>query len=1050
MQQQGSNIVNLTAFAIERKKLTMFFSFLLFIGGLYSYQNLGRLEDPNFTVKTGVIITLYPGASPEEVELEVTNVIEKAIQEMPQLDNLYSISRAGMSIVKVDMKQTYWADRLPQVWDEMRKKIRDVKGHLPVGALPSEIVDDFSFVYGFVLSITGDGYSYEELEDYADILKKELGLLKGVSRSELWGVQPKVIYVDISDSQIAGLGITEESILATLASQNYVVNAGSVNLPQRRMRIEVKGEFESYEDIGDVLIRRSILDIGTKAAIDLIKPNSNIEIPSDTQVVRLRDIATVRLGYLEPANNQMRFNGESALAISLANSADSNILETGKMVDEKIDELLAEFPAGINVTKFQWQSDLVEESIDAFAINLAEAVLIVLVVLTIAMGWRMGVVIGAGLILTILGTFIVMLIMGIELHRVSLGALVVALGMMVDNSIVVADGVAVRLGKGMKSKEAAIESASIPSMPLLGATIVASMAFYPVFSAKADAGEYAQSLFIVVGVSLMLSWLISVTITPLQCMRILKAPENQDENVDPYGGKFFVAFKNMLTTLIRYRAITILSMVGLLVISVWGFTKVPQQFFPDSTRAQFVIDYWAPEGTPIERVSEDLKAIEEKLINDERTADVGTFIGSGGPRFYLPVDPEFPYQSFAQIVINTPSYAEVNPLVAEMEPWLLEHYPDTMTRVRKYTVGPGDTWPFELRITGPVGADLKVLRGLGNEVMDILKASPNAKQVRTDMRQRVQKIEVEYAQERARWAAVTRGNIASATQRAYDGLPVGVFRDGDDIYPIIARNVDEGRSRAAGSLDIVQVKPTLSVKSLPISEVTESIKLEWEDPIITRWNRRRQIAIQAQPDGVTFQALKAEVIEEIRNVKLPPGYHMEWDGEQKSTVDAQMSLVPGMAPTLVIILIIIVALFNAYRPPLIMFAAIPFALIGISAMFVPTQMPFGFMALLGAMSLIGMMIKNSIVLLDEINLNLAKGMETYEAVVLSAVSRLRPVILAALTTVLGVFPLLQDAFWVSMAMTIISGLTAGTAITMLLVPVLYMTMYRVPMPKDTK
>ncbi|NMP15333.1 efflux RND transporter permease subunit [Thalassotalea sp. Y01] len=1035
--------MNITAFAIERKKLTTFFSMLLLIGGIFAYQNLGRLEDPNFTVKTAVIMTLYPGANPIEVEQEVTNIIEKALQEMPQLDNIYSLSKAGMSIIKVDMKQTYWADRLPQVWDEMRKKIRDVKGQLPANSMPSEIMDDFSFVYGFVLSITGDGYSYEELEDYADVLKKELGLLREVSRAELWGVQPKVIYVDISEAQIAGLGITEEAILATLANQNFVVNAGAVNLPERRIRIEVKGEFDSYQDIGDVLIRRSFLDVGVNVARDLSEDRGFNRV-TDTEMIRLGDIANIRLGYLEPAFTLMRFNGEPALAISLANDVESNIINTGKALNDKIDELVAEFPAGINVTKFQWQSDLVKESINAFAVNLAEAVLIVLVVLTIAMGWRMGIVIGAGLVLTILGTFIVMLIMNIELHRVSLGALVVALGMMVDNSIVVADGVSVRLSKGMPAKKAAIESATIPAMPLLGATIIASMAFYPVFSAKTDAGEYAQTLFLVVAISLMLSWLISVTITPLQCIRILKAPENQRD--DPYGSGFFTRFKAILVGLIKYRMFTFIALIAMLAVSVFGFGKIPQQFFPDSTRAQFIVDYWAPEGTPIESVSENLKRIEAKLLDDDRTADIGTFIGSGGPRFYLPVDPEFPYQSYAQIIVNTPSFTEVNPLVDEMEPWLEEQFPDILTRVRKYTVGPGDTWPFELRITGPVDADLTVLRELAGQVTDILHNNPHSKHVRTDMRQRVQKIEIAYSQDRARWAAVTRANIASATSRAYDGMPIGIYRKGTDTYPIIARNINEERSRAAGSLDVIQVKPTLSLKSIPISEVTERIELKWEDPIVSRWNRRRQVAIQAQPDGETFQALRAEVIDDINQITLPPGYQFEWDGEYKSTFDAQMSLIPGMAPTLVIILLIIVALFNAYRPPIIMFLAIPFSLIGITALFWPTGTAFGFMALLGAMSLVGMMIKNSIVLLDEINLNIAEGMESYDAVVMAAVSRLRPVLLAALTTVLGVIPLLQDAFWVSMAMCIMSGLTAGTAITMLLVPVLYVTLYKVKTP----
>lgn len=1037
--------MSLTAFAIERKKLTVFFSFLLLLGGLFSYGELGRLEDPNFTVKTGVIVTLYPGASPEEVELEVTDVIEKAIQEMPQLDNLYSMSKAGMSIIKVDMKQSYWADTLPQVWDEMRKKIRDIKVKLPPTAKNTEIVDDFSFVYGFVLSLTGDGFSYEELENYADELKKELSLVDGVSRAELWGVQPKVIYIDISESQLAGLGVTEEAILATLAQQNFVLNAGSINVPQKRLRVELKGEFDSYKDIGEVLIRRSAEDL-LYNSINEIDPGALPKL-NNTTMVRIKDVADVRLGYLEPALNMMRYNGEAALAISIASGSDGSIITTGKMLNEKIDEITAQMPAGINVEKFQWQSDLVEDSIDAFVINLAEAVLIVLVVLTIAMGWRMGVVIGAGLILTILGTFIVMLILGIELHRVSLGALVVALGMMVDNSIVVADGVAVRLAKGMKAKKAAIESASLPSMPLLGATIIASMAFYPVFSAQADAGEYGRTLFVVVGISLMLSWLVSVTITPLQCISILRAPENETD--DAYSGRFFVGFKKLLVKLVLYRKLTLGISCVFLVISAWGFTFIPQQFFPDSTRAQFVIDFWAPEGTPIESVSAQLKPIESKLIADERVADVGTFIGSGGPRFYLPVDPEFPYQSYAQLVVNTPTFDDIDSITKEIEPWLNEQYPNVLTRVRKYTVGPGDTWPFELRITGPANADLQTLRDLGSQVTDILHATPNAKHIRTDMRQRVQKVSIDYAQERAQWAAVTRGNIASATSRIFDGLPIGLYREGDDIYPIVARNIDEERKLAAGSLDVLQVKPTMSFSTLPLSEVVDSIDVAWEDPIITRWNRRRQIAVQAQPHNTTFQALKAEVIEEIYEIDLPPGYQFEWDGEEKSTVDAQVSLIPGMAPTFIIILVIIIALFNAYRPALIMFAAIPFAVIGITAVLVPTQTAFGFMALLGAMSLVGMMIKNSIVLLDEINLNIEQGIDRYTAVIDATVSRLRPVILAALTTVLGVLPLLQDAFWVSMSMTIMSGLTAGTAVTMLLVPVLYVLFYKVE-PSEQK
>ncbi len=1056
--------MNLPRFAIEHKTLTNFVVFLLMVGGLWSYFELGRLEDPDFTVKTAVVITRYPGASPTEVELEVTDRIEQAIQEMPQLDNLYSLSRAGLSIIKVDMKQKYSADRLPQVWDEMRKKIRDVLATLPPGVQKPNIIDDFSFVFGFVLAVTGDGYSYAELEDYVKFLKKELSLVEGVSRVELWGVQPKVIYLDVSEAQIAELGITTENILATLATQNMVVNAGGLEVPGRRFRIEATGEFKTPKDIGELAIRRSLMDtvitgaaeftpysrpVASTAPLGRARSGSRSDMLSG-ELIRLKDVVTIRQGYLEPPITQMRYQGRPALAIQLANVVGGNVLETGKALDARLAELVAELPAGIEVHKFTWQSDLVLKSINDFIINLVEAVVIVLVVITLAMGWRMGLVIGSALIVTILGTFIVMAVLDINLQRVSLGALVVALGMMVDNAIVVADGVAVRLGRGMKAVDAAIESASNPALPLLGATVVAVMAFYPVFAANADAGEYGRTLFIVVGISLLLSWVLSMTVTPLQCISLLKPPAVQAAGADPYGGGFFRSFKRVLEGAIRKRVFTLGALTVLLAAAVYGFGSVPQQFFPDSTRTQFMVDYWAPQGTPIQSVSADLKAIEAKLKGDPRVKDVAAFIGAGGPRFYLPVDPEFPYASFAQLIVNTPTFGDVNSLAAELEPWLTEHFSQALTRVRKYTVGPGDTWPFELRISGPAVADLRTLRELGEKGMDILKQSPLAKQVRTDLRQRVQKVVIDYDQERARWSVVSRSNIAQSTRRAYDGLPVGLYRDGDDLLPIIVRNTDEERQRAPGALDVLQVQPALTLKTIPLSQVTEDIRLEWEDPIIVRWNRRRQVAVQASPDGVTFPMLRKSVIEQFEALELPPGYKIEWDGEYKSTRDAQLSLVPGMVPSGVIIVLIIVALFNALRPPLIMAIAIPFALIGITAVLLPTQTPFGFMALLGAMSLVGMMIKNSIVLLDEINTNLAEGMTQYESTVQAAVSRLRPVVLAALTTVLGVLPLLQDAFWVSMALTIMAGLTFGTVLTMVLVPVLYATLYRIPSPNPAE
>ncbi len=1053
--------MNLARFAVEHKTFTNFVTFLLVTGGIWSYFQLGQLEDPDFTVKTAVVITQYPGASPEEVELEVTDRIETAIQEMPELRYLTSYSRAGLSIIKVDMKQEYWADRLPQVWDEMRRKVGDLTGTFPPGVLKPDIIDDFSFVFGFVLAVTGDGYTYAELEYYVKLIKKELSLVPGVSRVDLWGVQPKVVYLDVSEAQIAELRISTEDILATLAAQNMVVDGGGIEVPGKRLRIELTGEFDTPEDIGELVIRSSGLDAVTNVAAQLTPYSRAVEATMPFgqalsgsrarvragEIIRLKDVATIRLGYLEPPINQMRYQGQPALAIQLANITGGNIVDTGEALDARLEEIIPHLPAGIEVAKFAWQSDLVRDSINAFVINLAEAVAIVLVVLTLAMGWRMGLVIGWALIVTILGTFVMMKVLDINLQRVSLGALVVALGMMVDNAIVVADNMAVGLARGKKAVDAAIDAARKPSLALIGATVVAASAFYPVYAAEADAGEYARTLFIVVLGSLLLSWVVAMTVTPLNCISLLRAPKGGDSGSDPYGGVFFRVYRRALEGAIRWRILTIGGLTVLLVASVISFPGIPQQFFPDSTRTQFRIDYWAPQGTPIQNVSAALKGIEDKLMIDPRVKDVGTFIGAGGPRFYLPVDPELPYPEYGQLIVNTHTSEAVIDLVSEFEPWLNEHYTEALTRVRNYTVGPGDDWPFEVRISGPAEADLNTLRRLADEGMAILENSPYAKHVRTDMRQRVQKVVVDFNQERARWSAVSRRNIAQATRRAYDGTPVGLYRDGSDLLPIIVRHLAAERQRVPGELDVVQVKPSLGLKTIPLGQVVEDIRLEWEDPIIVRFQRRRQAAVQAAPDGVTYPTLRASVIDDFEAIELPPGYSMFWDGEYDSTRTAQLSLIPGLVPAVVMMALIMVALFNAIRPVLVIALTIPFAIIGVTAVMLPTQTPFGFMALLGVMSLAGLMIKNAIVLIDEINANLAAGKSPYDSTVEAGMSRVRPVALGAATTVLGVMPLLQDAFWVSMAMTIMAGLTFGTILTMILVPVFYVTLHRIRSPE---
>jgi multidrug efflux pump subunit AcrB len=1031
--------MSLVSLAIEKKTVTYFITFLIVAAGILSYTQLGQLEDPEYTVKTASITTSYPGASPEEVELEVTDLIETKLQEMEEIKNIYSLSRAGQSIIKVDIKDTYWSDRLPQVWDIMRKKISDIE---PALAGTPQIGDDFGYVFGFLLALTGEGFSYAELETYAKVLRKELILVEGVARIDFWGIQEKRIYLDVSQAQLSTLGLTGESIQRTLQLQNMVVDAGRVDLQTERFRIAPTGAFESPEDIANLTIRPTLLD-----TIQNLVPGENIKTSSE--LIQIRDFATISRGYIEPPVNLMRFNGRPAIGIAMAPLPAVNVVQVGRAVDKRVQEILPKLPVGIEVAKISWQSDLVAESIQAFMINLIEAVLIVLVVLALTMGIRIGLIIGvSGLVFPILGTFIVMAIMGINLQRISLGALIIAMGMMVDNAIVVADGIMVRLQQGMDRTKAAIESASQPAMPLLGATVVACMAFYPIFASPFSTGEYARGLFIVVAISLLLSWVLSQTITPIMCIALIPDPKQQGEGEDVYGGRFYQVFKGFLSKAIRYRVLFVGGLTALLVISILGFGNVKQMFFPDASRLQFMIDYWLPEGTRIQEVSADFKDIEKKLMKDPLVDSVSSFIGSGPPRFYLPVDPEMPYPSYGQLIVNTTTLEAVDAVMEDIESWFETNKTYALTRVRKYGVGSWNDWKIEVRFSGPAEADPNILRAVAEKGKAILEASPWAKDVRSNWRQRNRKIIPTYSQERGRWAGVSRDDVARATKRAYDGLPVGLFREGDDLIPIVLRHEEDERQAAATSLETVQVVPALSTKTVPLSQVATEINVIWEDPIIWRWDRRRAITVQCSPDGVSADALRGSVLADFEAIELPSGYTLEWDGEYDTKQESMGGLIPGIVPGVTIMVLIIVLLFNAFKPPLIIFLVIPFAVIGITVGLLGTGTPFGFMALLGAMSLSGMMIKNAVVLLDQINLEQAAGKSPYQAVIDSALSRLRPVVNAAATTILGMAPLLQDLFWFSMAITIMFGLAFGTVLTMVVVPVLYAAFFRIPSPKE--
>jgi len=1012
--------MSLSEFSINNRVIVFFTVGLFSIAGIFAFFSLGQLEDPEFTVKSALIITHYPGATPEEVEQEVTDRIENALQEMPELKSLHSRSTSGISLINVEIKGEYWADRLPQVWDKLRRKVGDIQSALPEGVGAPDIIDDFGDVYGLMVGIVGDGFTYREMEDYVKTMQKEVSLVEGVARIDLWGNQDSAIYIDISENKLASMGLSAASVTRLLRNQNLVVDAGHVESGLYRLNVRPTGSFISPQDIGDLLIH------GQSSS-------------QQSEFIRVSDIGTITEGYIEPVRTLMRINGKPAIVLSISPLSGTNVVEVGERVTAKIEQLKNRFPVGIEVEKIHWQPQVVADSVQAFLINFAEAVLIVLVVLTLAMGWKMGVVIGSALVLTILATFVFMALFGIDLHRMSLGALIIALGMMVDNAIVVAESYVVKLQQGRTKEQAAIESAKGPSIALLGATVIAVMAFYPIFASIEDAGEYCRTLFIVIAISLLVSWVVSLTLTPLQCLLMLEAESDVDGKKPE--GKLLAGFRSVLEFAMKKRLLTVASLVLLLAVALGSFGNIAQIFFPSSSMTKFTVDYWAPEGSRIESTSEGMEIIEQHLLKDSRVKTTASFIGQGSPRFYLPVSPENPSAAYGQIIVNVNDLDELDAVVVELRAWAANNLPNAMVRVRQYGVGPSVTWKFEARFLGPADADPAILRGLSEQGMSILRQSPIAKEVSTDWRQQVLEVVPEYSQIKARRTGISRSDLANTTKRFYDGYRVGTYRRGDTQLPIIVRENIERRS--VNDLEVLQIEPENQSTSVPLGQVINGVSVGWVNPIIWRYNRHRAITVQASPiAGITAATLRTSVIKQFEAMPLPEGYRLQWFGEHKSTIEAQASLVPGIVPAFALILFILVALFNAIRPMVMIVLIIPFVMIGVSFGLQVSGAAFGFVAILGVMSLAGMMIKNSIVLVDQIEFEKAQGKDPHQAIIDATISRIRPVFLAAATTVLGVTPLVADLFWQGLAISIMAGLSFGTVLTMILLPVLYSFFYK--------
>ncbi len=1011
--------MKITQFCIENRVTTLVLTVVLVIGGIISYGGMGRLEDPEFTIKDALIITPYPGASAAEVEEEVSDVIETAVQKLKQLLEVESRSTRGLSIVTATIKDRFDKETLPQVWDELRRKVNDAQRELPPGAGPSIVNDDFGDVYGVFFALYGEGYSYAELYETAKLLRRELLLVQDVAKIDFFGMQPEVVYVELDRDRMSQLGIPMAAVAQGLRSRNLAAYAGHVEVGPDFITIDPTGLFDSVDDFLSLVIAGE---------------------PGGAQIY-LRDIATIRRGYRDPAKQLIRYNGMPAVGLGISTVPDGNVVTMGDAVGARFRELLPQIPLGMDVGIIALQSREVTTAINSFLVSLLQAVAIVVVVLLLFMGLRAGLLIGFILFLTIAGSFIIMPRMDVMLERISLGALIIALGMLVDNAIVVVDGMLVKMQQGVDKVRAAVETVQQTAWPLLGATIIAVLAFAAIGTSQDATGEYTRSLYTVILISLLLSWVTAVTVTPLLGIMVLKPklPKPGETAPDPYGGAFYRKFRGLLSGAIRYRAITLGVVVAVFVLSIAGFGRVEQSFFPNSTRPQFMIDFWLPQGTQIAVTENHAAEVEQWLMEQESVASVSSVIGAGAMRFLLTYVPEKENPAFAQFLVDVDDFREIDRMMLEFQRELEESNPGAMVQTRKFILGPGEPGKIQARFFGP---DPDVLRSLASEAEAIFRAAPNLYGIKTDWRERVKVVRPVVAEVQANLAGITRTDIATALLESFEGATFGVYRERDELLPIVAR------APAAQRVDVtnirnIQIFSPAAGRSIPLRQVVSDFETTFEDEIIVRMNRKRAIKVLADPRVGEAPPMLARVRPLVEAIELPEGYTLEWWGEYKDSLRAQASLAATFPVFVLLMVLITVALFNSLKQTAVVWLVVPLALIGVTLGLLTTSQPFGFMALLGFMSLSGMLIKNAIVLIDEINVQRRAEQSDFDAILKAALSRLRPVGLAAATTILGMLPLVPDAFFVSMAVTVMFGLGVATVLTMVVVPTLYALFYRV-------
>ncbi len=1003
--------MNAAEFTIRNKLLSVVLILIILGAGWSAYKNMPRFEDPEFTIRTAIVSVAYPGASPQEVAEEIVEPLESAIQQMQEVEEIVSTSKAGRAELSVDIKYGFSRTKadLQIVWAKLRNKIADAEAQLPPGAGKVFVNDDYGDVYGFYYLITGPDYSVAELRDYAEELRDELLTVEGVGKVAVLGARNEAIYVEISRPDLARLGLSINSIYNTLNRQNAVSSAGSLVVDGQRLALQPTGGLDSVESVRKLAVTQT--------------PTGGM--------VYLGDIATIYRDYQDPPARLVRYDGQPAIALGVANVQGANVVEVGSAVEARIADAISRRPVGIELHEFYQQGKVVDAAISNFAVNVVAALFIVIVTLLLFMGYRSAAVIGIILLLTVAATLAIMNVSGIPMHRISLGALIIALGMMVDNAIVVTEGILVGVQQGRAKMEIAKEVVTQTQWPLFGGTLVGIIAFAPIGFAPGSTAEYTNHLFWVIMISLLCSWFLAITLTPLFCYLGFRVPES---TADASAESKPNLYARWMQRALNFRWFVLVGTAALFMVALWAFQFAKQSFFPNSTTPQMVVDFWLPEGNDIWRTQAQAMEVERYLLEQEGVVGVQSLIGSGGLRYMLVYGPESPNASYAQFLLRLEDYKQAQTLLPKVQAHLDRSYPEAQAKVWRFSLGPGGGSKIEAEFSGP---DPAVLRRLAAEALAVMVGDQQAISIKTDWRQPVSYIEPVFAATRAQRSGITRQDLSEALLQHSEGKSVGLYREGDRLLPIIARAPESERADPA-SLYNVQVLSPVSGQAVPVEELVEGFKTDWRDGILKRENRIWKIKVQSDPSGGELAStLLARLRPQIEAITLPDGYRLEWGGEFGDSSESQGDLASTIPLGFMAMVLVVVVLFRRIRQPLLIWLVVPLSLIGVVAGLVGTGLPLDFMGILGLLSLSGLLIKNAIVLVDQMDMETQVATGRGKALIHAAGSRVRPVMMGTLTTVLGVMPLFFDAFFQSMAVVIVFGLTFATLLTLVVIPTLY-------------